>query len=133
VRPPFAIILLTVCCGLPGLACAADDVTCRNGSFPTQEVVFGLARVIGTPRSSLRSDIPPCPDDSTACRGRAYVVPGDTVITGAINGPFVWILFTDRRGGSAGYVRVTEIAPWRAAVGMPSPPGWANGVTATIA
>jgi hypothetical protein len=101
-------------------------------SFPTQEVVFGLARVIGTPRSSLRSDIPPRPDDSTACRG-PYVVPGDTVITGAINGPFVYVLFADRRGGSAGYARVTVIAPWPAAGGMPSLAGWANGVTATIA
>jgi hypothetical protein len=81
--------------------------------------VFGLARVIGTPRSYLRSDIPPCPDDSTACRGRAYVVPGDTVITGATNGPFVCELFPDRSGGSAGYVRQTEIAPRPAAVGVP--------------
>jgi hypothetical protein len=105
------IVLLALCCGLPGLARASDTEDCRNGSFPTQEVVFGLAKVIGAPRTYLRSDTAPCPDESPACRGRVYVVPGDTVLTGAASGSYVCAFFVGGNGGSAGYVRQQEIAP----------------------
>ena len=100
----FSIALITVCCGIQGLALAADAPECRNGSVPLQAVPFRPAFVTGAPRTYLRSDISPCPDDSAACRGRAYVVPGDTVIAGVRSGAFVCVLFPDNHGGSAGYV-----------------------------
>ena len=78
-------------------AFAADTEFCRNGVFPQQATTFGLAKVIGGPRIYLRSDIPPCPDDSAACRGRAYVLPRDTVITGVASGPYVCALFAESR------------------------------------
>jgi hypothetical protein len=105
-----AAVCFVVCCGLSGLARADDTVPCRNGTFPAQNGVFALAKVVGAPRTYLRSDLSPCPDDSIACRGRAYVVPGDTVLTGAVNGPYVCAFFPTRNGGSAGYVRQEEIA-----------------------
>jgi hypothetical protein len=105
-----AATLAAACWSLSGPAWAADAPECRNGSFPLQQAVFRLAKVIGAPRTYLRSDIPPCPDDSAACRERAYVVPGDAVIAGAASGVFVCVLFPDNHGGSAGYVRQAEIA-----------------------
>ena len=92
-------------------ALAADTENCRNGIFARQQTTFGLAKVIGAPRAYLRSDVAPCPDESAACRGRAYVLPRDTVITGVANGPYVCAFFAGPRGGSAGYVRQDEIAP----------------------
>jgi hypothetical protein len=115
----FIIALLAVCCALPGMAHAADTELCRNGSFPEQAVSFGLAKVVGAPRIYLRSDMPPCPDDSTACRGRAYVVPGNRVLTGPTSGSYVCALFPDGNGGSAGYVRRDEIAPQPVAADPP--------------
>ena len=103
--------LVVLCCGTSGHAIAAGAEPCRNGSFPEQAVAFGMAKVIGPPRVWLRSDIPPCPDDSAACRGHSYVVPGDIVLTGTLSGPYVCVLFPNRQGGSAGYVRQAEIAP----------------------
>lgn len=115
----FIIALLAVCCGMPSPARATDVAECRNGSFPTQEVAFGLAKVVGTPRTWLRSDVPPCPDDSIACRGRAYVVPGNTMVTGTTSGSYVCAFFPNRNGGSAGYVRQDEIAPQPVAANPP--------------
>jgi hypothetical protein len=92
-------------------ALGADTELCRNGIFPRQETIFGLAKVIGAPPAYLQSDIPPCPDDSAACRGRAYVLPRDTVITGVASGGYVCAFFAGPGGGSAGFVRRDEITP----------------------
>ena len=108
---PLATALVVVCCASSGTARATDTATCRNGSFPTQETAFGLASVVGTPRTYLRSDTPPCPDDSAECRGRVYVVPGGIVLTGATNGAYVCAFFPSRNSGSAGYARRDELAP----------------------
>ncbi len=104
------IALLALGCTLPGLAHAADPPMCRNGNFPAQGTAFGLAKVVGAPRTYLRSDTAPCPGETAACLGRVYVVPGDTVLTGAANGAYVCAFFPGKGGGSAGYVRPDEIA-----------------------
>ena len=101
-------VLLILCCGMPSLACA-DEAMCRNGLF-ADSPPFGVAKVTGAPRTYLRSDTAPCPDDSAACRGQSYVVPGDTVLTGASRAGFVCAFYPGKRGGSAGYVRQTEVA-----------------------
>ncbi len=110
---------LVLCCGLPCVVRADDTVLCRNGTFPARGGRFGLAKVVGALRAYLRSDLPPCPDDSIACRGRAYVVPGDTVLTGTSNGPYVCAFFPTRNGGSAGFVRQEEIAAQPVATTVP--------------
>lgn len=112
--------LLSVLCCAPALADAGD---CRNGSFALQEAVFGTARIT-SPRAYLRADTAPCPDESVACRGRAYVMAGDTVVTGAISGLYVCAFFPNQGGGSAGYVLQTE-AP-RLPRPFPSVPAWAG-------
>jgi hypothetical protein len=105
---PAGIALLWL---LSGSAYAVDAPQCRNGSFPAQEVKFGLARVIGGPRTYLRSDTGPCPNDAVACRSHAYVVPGDMVLTGITTGAYACVLFPGTPGGSSGYVRRDEIMP----------------------
>ena len=99
---------MTLIAALSGTARAADAVQCRNGNFLMQEATFGIASVIGAPRIYFRLDTPPCPDDSVRCRDRAYLVPGDTVVTGAASGRYVCVYFPIRYGGGAGYVRRDE-------------------------
>ena len=101
-----AVLLLASLC--PGLA-RAEDPSCRNGLFPAENTSFALAKVTGAPRTYLRTDIAPCPDDSAACRGRVYVVPGDLVLTSIARGPFVCAYYPGKVGGSAGFVRQDEV------------------------
>jgi hypothetical protein len=117
-------VLPILCCSLASLAAHADEAMCRNGSF-ADGTSFGLAKVVGARRTYLRSDTAPCPDDSTACRGQSYVVPGDTVLTGTSRGGFVCAFYPGKRGGSAGYVRQTEIAA-QPAEANPALSAWAG-------
>ena len=105
---------------LPALA-HAEDQMCRNGLFTTQQPL-GLAKVVGSPRTYLRSDTAPCPGETAECRGRTYVVPGDTLLTGATSGRYVCAMYPGRNGGSAGYVLAEEIAPQP--VPVPSASAW---------
>ena len=102
-------VLLIVCCTVPSLA-RADGPMCRDGMFPAESAVLTLAKVTGAPRTYLRTDTAPCPDDGAACRGRAYLVPGDTVLTWPARVPYVCALFPGKGGRSSGYVRSDEIA-----------------------
>ena len=93
-------------------AFAADTELCRNGVFPQQATTFGLAKVIGGPAHLIFGPTSRLAQTTAlACRGRAYVLPRDTVITGVASGPYVCALFAGPAGGSAGYVRRDEIAP----------------------
>ena len=92
----------------PSLA-RAEDPSCRNGMFPAENTSFTLAKVTGAPRTYLRTDIAPCRDESAACRGRVYVMPGDVVLTGITRGPFVCAYYPGEGGGSAGFVGQDEV------------------------
>lgn len=101
--------LLVLCCAIPTLA-HADDALCSNGIFSSQGTSFAIARATGAPRTYLRPDAPPCPNETAACLGRTYVLPGDTLLTGFTRGGYVCAFYPGRRGGSAGFVRAEEVA-----------------------
>jgi len=83
----------------------ADEGSCRNGAFPSQQSGFALARVVGTPRLYLLGDMDGCPaKGEPACRQRSYVVTGDTVVTGRDHGVHRCVFFPNAVGGSAGWV-----------------------------
>ncbi len=85
---------------------------CGNDSgFALPETGVGLARVTGAPRTYFRNESSSCPNDSDACRSQAYVVPGDTVLTGMTRGEFVCVQYLGERSHRIGYVRQNEIAP----------------------
>ena len=95
---------------LPVAAQAQDDGTCRNGSFPTNNTIFGLAKVAGSARLAFLSDMDGCPNASARCRTRSYVVTGDTVLTGRTRGPFICAFFPNKGGGTAGWVETARLA-----------------------
>ncbi len=110
-------LLLGLCCALPSLAQAACN--------PADITPAGVAKVIGAPRTYLRS----CSNETASCRGRAYVLPGDTVLTGAAEGGYVCALFPSKSGDSVGLVLQGEITLQP----QPAPPvatwvgTWRNG------
>lgn len=106
----FAALTLAVL-AVAGVA-RAEDLDCRNGSFPSMQEHFGLARVAGTGKLNFLADMNGCPNDTAACRQRPYVLPGDTLITGRDHGPYVCAFFPNNVGGAAGWVprdRVTAL------------------------
>ncbi|WP_439449073.1 hypothetical protein [Stenotrophomonas sp. ATs4] len=95
----------------------ADGGSCRNGAFPSQQQGFALAKVIGTPRLYLLGDMDGCPaKGEPACRQRSYVVNGDTVVTGRDLGRYRCAFFSNKEGGSAGWVDRSKLQPLPVAV-----------------
>lgn len=99
------------------LACATpaqaqdDDGMCRNGLFAEQNAEFGLARVIGRDRSRFYSDTDGCPQAGASCQGKAWLVPGDRVVTGRTSGAFVCVFYPNATGGTAGWMPRQRLAP----------------------
>ena len=118
---------LIALCG-PSLALAselADDGSCRNGAFPSQQSDFAVAKVVGTPRLYLLRDLEGCPEKGeAACRQRSYVVSGDTVVTGRDLGPYRCAFFPNKVGGSAGWVDRSKLQPVPQVT--PTLQGWAG-------
>ena len=111
-------------------AARADPAMCRNGDFPAGNPSPGLAKVIGADRLYFQTDTGGCPNETAACRQRAYVVAGNAVLTGQSAGPYVCAFFPNRVGGSAGYVPAARLSP----LPVPAAPPlkawaghWANG------
>jgi hypothetical protein len=95
-------------------ACAANgspDNWCRNGLFPQEEFPsLGLARVAAGGKVRFLNDFSPeCPSKAQRCLGRAYVVPGDLVITGHSYGDYICAFFPNRAGGSAGWIQARDL------------------------
>ncbi|MBH1460560.1 hypothetical protein N7676_11505 [Stenotrophomonas sp. GD03993] len=83
----------------------ADEGSCRNGAFPSEQSGFALAKVVGAPRLYLLGDMDGCPaKGEPACRQRSYVVSGDTLVTGRDLGSYRCAFFPNKVGGSAGWV-----------------------------
>lgn len=124
-----AILALALGCATAARA-QAPDMTCRNGSFPTTEKSIGLAKVVGADRLVFLNDTDGCPNETPACRQRAYVVTGNVLLTGRGSGPYVCAFFPNRVYGSAGWVQRARLSP----LPVPASPPlsawvghWANG------
>jgi hypothetical protein len=109
---------------------APDAPMCRNGDFPASVASPDLATVVGADKLYFQNDTDGCPNETAACRQRAYVVAGNVVLTGQSVGPYICVFFPNRVGGSAGYVRDDRLKPIGA---LAAPPlamwagHWANG------
>jgi hypothetical protein len=77
------------------VAAHADPVDCELNTFALARVVTKEARVNFIAGRSERT--PACPSAESACRRKAYLVPGDEVLMGAADGPYVCALFKSQR------------------------------------
>ena len=86
------------------------DNWCRNGFFPAEEAI-GVARVSANAKVRLVNDFyADCPGKASHCLGKAYVVPGDTVLMGHTYGDYICTFFPNRVGGSAGWIETKNLA-----------------------
>lgn len=105
------LLMMFLCAWLVGShANAADDMSCRNGGFPSEQSTFGQGKVIGSGHLDLLSDMDGCPSSTKKCNGFGYVLPGDVVITGRSDGAYVCAFYPNRVGGSAGWVEKSRLS-----------------------
>ncbi|WEN16449.1 hypothetical protein PY254_07240 [Rhodanobacter sp. AS-Z3] len=77
----------------------------------TPETAIAVATVQGEgPLFFIRKGIG-CPSDQSACREKAYLVPGDTVLTTKPVGEYVCAFFPDSHDGHAGWLRKDRLLP----------------------
>ena len=107
-----ALLPLVVCCA--GSSARAQDEGnpanwCRNGAFTRDSKEFGLARVKGEKGSRVYfyGEEEGCPGPAAKCRRKAYLVPGDEVVTSRTFGDWVCAWYQPARG--------TETVGWLAA------------------
>src|SRR5215207_10471549 len=106
-------LLLVLCC--PGSGARAQEAGgdpanwCRNGAFTRDSKEFGLARVKGEKGSRVYfyGEEEGCPGPAAKCRQKAYLIPGDEVVTSRTFGDWVCAWYQPARG--------TETVGWLAA------------------
>ena len=104
------LLLGLMSAAMPAIAKAqADDGTCRNGGFPTNNPTFALARVAAAGRTSFFLDSDGCPAMTRACRGRPHVVAGDHLVTGRRQGAFTCAFYPSRGYGVAGWIETARL------------------------
>jgi len=119
-------LLLVLCCAA-SRARAQDEGGnpanwCRNGAFTADSKEFGLARVKGEKgaRVYFYGEDEGCPSSAAKCRQKAYLIPGDEVITSRRFGDWVCAWYQPARGSETvgwpaadrlGAVAIEENAP----------------------
>ena len=87
---------------------------CRNGAFTRDAKEFGLARVKGEKgaRVYFYGEEEGCPGPAARCRRKAYLVPGDEVITSRTFADWVCAWFQPARGSeTVGWLAADGLAP----------------------
>ena len=109
-------LLLVACCA--GSSARAQDEGipanwCRNGVFARDSKEFGLARVEGEKgaRVYFYGEDEGCPGPAAKCRQKAYLVPGDEVITSRTFGDWVCAWYQPARGSeTVGWLAADRLA-----------------------
>jgi hypothetical protein len=101
----YTLALLVALCCAPTRAAAQDAGGnpanwCRNGAFTRDAEEFRTARVNGRRGSRVHfsGDDEGCPGPSAKCRQKAYLVPGDEVLTSRTFGDWVCAWYQPARG-----------------------------------
>jgi hypothetical protein len=105
-RKRLALLLFMLCC-VAATVRAQDEAEggnpanwCRNGAFTRDSKEFGIARIKGEKgaRAYFYGEDEGCPGPAAKCRQKAYVVPGDEVITSRTFGDWVCAWYQPARG-----------------------------------
>jgi hypothetical protein len=108
-------VILLVAAAPAGAESGPDD--CTGIDFDRERPIV-VAKVVAKPKAfyvkSAWEDAA-CPANSAGCQRKAYLVPGDLVLTGRQNGPFTCIAYESTKGKRAnwtnGWMRSDSLAP----------------------
>ena len=111
-------LVLLIFCWAPASVWAQDEGIpanwCRNGAFTRDSEAFGLARVKGEKGSRVYfyGEEEGCPGPAAKCRQKAYLIPGDEVITSRTFGEWVCAWYQPARGTeTVGWLAADRLAP----------------------
>jgi hypothetical protein len=99
-----ALVLLMLCCSIATAQAQEEGGNpanwCHNGAFTRDSKEFGLARVKGEKgaRVYFYGEEEGCPGPAAKCRQKAYLIPGDEVLTSRTFGDWVCAWFQPARG-----------------------------------
>jgi hypothetical protein len=117
-RNRLAPVLLTLCCAAVGVRAQEGGGNpanwCRNGAFARDAKEFGLARVRGGKgaRAYFYGEDEGCPGPAAKCRQKAYLIPGDEVVTSRTFGDWVCAWYQPARGSeTVGWLAADRLAP----------------------
>ncbi len=114
-----ALAALLLCCAAAAARAQAEGNPanwCRNGLFTSDAKEFGLAHVKGAKgsRAYFYNDDEGCPGPAAKCRQKAYLIPGDEVVTSRRFGDWVCAWYQPARG--------SETVGWLPADGLEAAP-----------
>lgn len=112
-----ALILLVLCCACAAARAQAEGGNpanwCRNGAFTRDAQEFGLARIRGEKgaRVYFYGEEEGCPGPAAKCRQKAYLIPGDEVVTSRTFGDWVCAWYQPARGSeTVGWLAADRLA-----------------------
>ena len=121
-----ALLIVVCCCSAAGARAQGDDGNpanwCRNGAFTRDAGAFGVARVKGAKGSRLyfQGDEEGCPGAEAKCRQKAYVIPGNEVLTSRTFGDWVCAWYQPARGAeTVGWLPADRLGAGAAAENAP--------------
>jgi hypothetical protein len=112
-----SLVLLTLCCAAATTRAQVEGNPanwCRNGAFTRDAKVFGIARVVGEKRARVYfyGEEEGCPGPAAKCRQKAYLIPGDEVLTSRTFGDWVCAWYQPARGTeTVGWLAADRLAP----------------------
>lgn len=126
----FGVVLALLAAAAIVPAAAAPAIgECVGVTYDAKTPVM-ISRVAGPAPKTVfirnTSDDPSCPADTAACRSRAYLVPGDLVLTGITQGALTCVTYqslSPKGGVASGWIAAASLAPV-APVSQPS--DWAG-------
>lgn len=100
---------------IPGLAWASDEGNCYNALKLSEGFNPGLARISAAEPKTFfrqnRSSGKSCPSEAAACKGKAYLIPGDEVFAGPPQGDYICAAKLGAKGRvTTGWLRKADLA-----------------------
>ncbi|MEO9078557.1 MAG: hypothetical protein ABI268_04505 [Rhodanobacter sp.] len=93
-------------------ACDGDDVSTPQ--------TIAIAEIHGQGHVYFLRDTNGCPDAGAGCTDKAYVIPGNKVLTGRTRGAYVCAFYPNRQGGRTGWLPRDRLKPTTSNVSLDS-------------
>lgn len=107
---PMLLVFVTVFCSTVYAQTPSPAAYFSCGNAPFSASALATVTVLGKGRLFFVRDDQDCPNNTAACREKAYVIPGDTLLTAQTAGDYVCAFFPNAKDGHTGWLRKNRLA-----------------------